>query len=149
MNEEIARIINKASEYRERSNRYLQNFEWEMEKRDREKAGEALWGVVSCLTNALYLLVNGKPSTQHCVSSNFTREYLISAFGEKVGTELSRIYGKVEKFHANFYHAFLDEEEFGMIAADIMKLIKCLDDLLGDKLDELSKIDAELTAHES
>lgn len=137
MTEDILRDIAKANEYRSRAARYLQNFEWEMERKDREKAGEALWGVVSCLTNALYLLVNGEPSTKHRVSGEFAKQFLISKFGEKDGKELLDIYGKVEKFHANFYHAFLDEDEFNKIAAEIMRLIKCLDGALGEKIKDV------------
>jgi len=81
-------IIKKANEYRERATRYLKNFEWEMEKRDREKAGEALWGVVSCLVNALYLLEEGKPSSRHGDSCKFAQEFLISSQGEMDGKEL-------------------------------------------------------------
>jgi HEPN domain-containing protein len=143
MTYDILRIIKKTNEYRERASRYLQNFEWEMERGDREKAGEALWGVVSCLINALYLLENGKPSTKHRDSGEFARQFMISKFGERDGKELLDIYGKVEKFHANFYHAFLDEEEFKKIATEIMRLIKCIDSALGDKL---SEVEIKITA---
>ena len=129
-------IIKKANEYRERATRYLKNFEWEMEKRDREKAGEALWGVVSCLVNALYLLEEGKPSSRHGDSCKFAQEFLISSQGEMDGKELVNAYRKVEKFHANFYHAFLDEDEFGLSAAEILQLIKHLGQLLNDKISD-------------
>lgn len=136
MKEDILRIIEKTREYRERASRYLLNFEWEMEKGDREKAGEALWGVVSCLINALYLLKNGEPPTKHRVSGEFARQFIISRLGEKDGKGLVDVYGKVEKFHANFYHAFLDEEEFNNTAGNILKLVKCLDQILNDMLNE-------------
>ena len=129
-------IIKKANEYRERATRYLKNFEWEMEKRDREKAGEALWGVVSCLVNALYLLEEGKPSSRQGDSCKFAQEFLISSQGEMDGKELVNAYRKVEKFHANFYHAFLDEDEFGLSAAEILQLIKHLGQLLNDKISD-------------
>lgn len=141
MKDDILRIIKNTREYRERASRYLLNFEWEMEKGDREKAGEALWGVISCLINALYLLENGEPSTKHRVSGVFARQFIISKLGGKDGKGLVDIYGKVEKFHANFYHAFLDEEEFNNIAGDILKLVKCLDQLLSDML---NKAEAEI-----
>ena len=143
MSEEIIRIMKKTREYRERASRYLQNYEWEMEKRDREKAGEALWGVISCLINALYFLENGEPSTKHRDSAKFAIQFIISTSGEKDGKELVDIYGKVEKFHANFYHAFLNEEEFKKTAGDILRLVEYLDHALSDKL---SKAEAEIKA---
>ncbi|VVB66803.1 Uncharacterised protein [uncultured archaeon] len=143
MTYDIFRIIKKTNEYRERASRYQQNFEWEMEREDREKAGEALWGVVSCLINALYLLEKGEPLTKHRVSVIFAQQFMISTFGEKDGKELVDIYGKVERFHDNFYHAFLDEAEFKKIVPDVIRLIKCLDSVLGDKL---SEVEAKFTA---
>ena len=107
-----------------------------MEKRDREKAGEALWGVVSCLVNALYLLEEGKPSSKHGDSCKFAQEFLISSNGERDGKELVNAYRKVEKFHANFYHAFLDEDEFGRSAAEILQLIRHLGQLLNDRISD-------------
>jgi len=144
MNEDIIRITQGARKYRERASRYLQNYEWEMEKGDREKAGEALWGVISCLINSLYFLENGKPATVHRVSVNFAKQFIASTFGEN-GKELVDIYGNAEKFHANFYHAFLDEEEFKKMAGDILKLVKNLDHALSDLL---GKVEAEIKAND-
>ncbi len=45
--------------------------------------------------------------------------------------------------HDNFYHAFLDEEEFKKIVPDVIRLIKCLDGVLGDKL---GKVEEKFTA---
>jgi len=143
MKEDILRILEKTREYRERASRYLLNFEWEMEKGDREKAGEALWGVVSCLINALYLLKNGEPPTKHRVSGVFAQQFIISKLGEKDDRELVDVYGKVEKFHANFYHAFLDDAEFNNTAGDILKLVKWLDQILSEML---SEAEAEIKA---
>jgi hypothetical protein len=141
MKEDILRIIRNAREYRERASRYLQNYEWEMEKRDREKAGEALWGVISCLINALYLLEKGKPSTKHRESSRFAKEFMTSRLEEKDSKEFANIYEKVEKFHANYYHAFLDEEDFKKTAGDVLRLAEYLDRVLSDML---SKIEDEI-----
>ncbi len=137
----IDNILKKAKEYRARASRYLQNYEREIEKGDREKAGEALWGVVSCLINALYLVENGRPSTSHGESTKFARQFIISKLGDKGGDELIRAYRTVEKFHANFYHAFLDEDEFKNYVVGIVQLIKYLDGVLEDKI---SEVEAEL-----
>jgi hypothetical protein len=137
----IEDVLSKAKEYRERASRYLQNYEGEIEKGDKEKGGEALWGVISCQINAIYLVENGRPSTSHSESARFARQFIISKFGEIDGEELVQVYRKVEKFHANFYHAFLDEEEFKKYATDIMRLIKYLDELIGGMI---SKIEMEM-----
>lgn len=140
MKDDVLRIIRIAREYRERASRYLQNYEWEMETGDREKAGEALWGVISCLINALYILEKGKPSTKHRESSRFAKEFMTSRLGEN-GREFANIYEMVEKFHANFYHAFLDEEDFKKTAGDVLRLAEYLDRVLSDML---IKIEAEI-----
>jgi hypothetical protein len=139
--DDILRIIGNTREYRDRASRYLQNYEWEMEKGDREKAGEALWGVISCLINALYLLEKGKPSTKHRESSRFAKEFMTSRFEEEDSKEFANTYEKVERFHANFYHAFLSEEEFKEIAGDVLRLVEYLDRILSDML---SKIEDEI-----
>jgi len=128
-------IIERVKDYRERASRYFGNFEEERRKGDREKAGEALWGVVSCLVNAFFILEKGKPSSKHGVLSDFAQQFLTSTFEE--GEELAKIYKKVEKFHANFYHAFLDDEEFEEMGADILRLVERLDIALKDKLQKL------------
>ena len=103
----IEDVLSKAKEYRERASRYLQNYEGEIEKGDKEKGGEALWGVISCQINAIYLVENGRPSTSHSESTRFARQFIISKFGEIDGEELVQVYRKVEKFHANFIMPFL------------------------------------------
>ena len=52
--------LEKVDEYRSRATLYLENFHEEALKGDREKAGEALWGAVACLLNAIHLLMEGK-----------------------------------------------------------------------------------------
>ncbi len=54
-----------------------------------------------------------------------------------------RAYRTVEKFHANFYHTFLDEDEFKNYVVGIVQLVKYLDSILEDKI---SKVEAELAA---
>ena len=136
MTEDVLGIrIGRAQEYRERASHYRRNFEEERGRRSKEKAGEALWGVVSCLLNAIAILEKGKPCFEHRLLSNFAKQFLVSSFED--GEQLARIYKKVEKFHANFYHAFLDDEEFEQIGADIWRLVERLDRTLVDKLHKL------------
>lgn len=133
----IEETLIRVNEYKERATRYLINFEAEREMGDREKSGEALWGVVSCLINALFLLENGRPSSSHGVSCEYAKQFIISTFGEKEGWELFSTYRKVEKFHANFYHAFLDEDEFEAMTGEILRLIERLSTALDTKLGEI------------
>jgi hypothetical protein len=131
----------KAKEYRERASRYLRNFESEQQKGDREKAGEALWGVVSCLTNALFLIYSDRPSSNHRTTSEFAKQFIVSNFGED-GERLVNSYKKVEKFHANFYHAFLDKDEFEKSVSEIFTLIELLDHFLEKAI---SNVESEIT----
>ncbi|MCD6255483.1 MAG: hypothetical protein J7J44_04320 [Deltaproteobacteria bacterium] len=128
-------IIYRVRDYMERASRYFDNFEQERRRGEKEKAGEALWGVVSCLLNAFFILEKGKPASKHGVLSDFAQQFLISSF--KNGEELARVYKKVEKFHANFYHAFLDKAEFEELCADILTLVGRLDIALKYKLQKL------------
>jgi hypothetical protein len=131
----IEEMLIRVENYRERASFYFSNFEKEMREGNKEKAGEALWGVVSCLVNALSLIERGKPLPNHKEQSVFAQQFLVSKFKE--GEELAKIYRTAEKFHANFYHAFLDKEEFENMVAGIQKLIEFLDRALKE---ELSKI---------
>lgn len=58
-------IFAKVKGCRERASLYFENFEEERRREDREKAGEALWGVVSCLMNAFHIFEKGKPAPKH------------------------------------------------------------------------------------
>lgn len=122
-------------EYRDRARTYFKNFEKERMKGNREKAGEALWGVVSCLINALALIVCGRPLPDHKEQRRFAREFILSTFED--GEELVKAYNNAEKFHANFYHAFLNDEEFEKIGADIVRLTERLDTTLVERLRKL------------
>lgn len=78
------------------------------------------------------LLEVGKPLTRHREQNRFARELLISAFKE--GEELAEIYRKVEKLHANFYHAFLEPDELEKLRADGMKLVEFLGRAIEERL---------------
>lgn len=131
----IRETLTKVENYRERASLYFRNFEKEMREGNKEKAGEALWGAVSCLVNAISIIERGKPLPNHKEQSVFAQQFLISKFKE--GEELAKIYRTVEKFHANFYHAFLDKVEFENMVSDIQKLIEFLDRALKEELGKI------------
>ncbi len=136
-------ILERAKRYRDRATRYLQNYEWELEKKDREKAGEALWGVLSCIINAISILENGKPKITHKDLTEFAREIILGKLEEEDAKALVVVFSKAERFHANFYHAFLPDDEFKDLAAKIIALIERLDRVL---VDELERSAAKITS---
>ncbi len=123
----IEGIICRAMEYRERAVKYFMNFEEERLRENFDKAGEALWGVISCLLNAIHLLEKGKPITDHQMMRQFAVHYLVSMTDE--GERLVGIFKRAEKLHANFYHSFLDRDEFNELCNEIIELIKVLEEL--------------------
>lgn len=126
---------NQGGRYRKRASFYFKNFDKEIREGNKEKAGEALWGTVSCLVNALSILERGRPLSDHKEQSIFAQQLLISKFKE--GEELAKIYRTAEKFHVNFYHAFLDEDEFKNMVGEIQKLIHFLERALKEKLNKI------------
>ncbi len=62
--EEFLKRMQKAREYWERASFYLKNYENDRIKSE-EKASEDLWGVVSCLMNAISVVELGKPQSRH------------------------------------------------------------------------------------
>ena len=102
--EEFLRRIQKAREYWERASFYLKNYENDRIKSE-DKASEDLWGVVSCLMNAISVVELGKSQPRHGNQREFAMQFLISEFED--GKELFKIYEKAEKLHSNFYHSFI------------------------------------------
>ncbi len=127
----IEELLEKIRDYRERASHYFRNFSEERLKNP-EKAGEALWGTVSCLINAISILERGEPQQKHGKQRKFAEEFLISRFKE--GKELFKIYRDVEKIHSSFYHAFLEEDELENLFRDGIKLIEVLDKTLEEEL---------------
>ncbi len=120
----IAEILQKVLEYRKKAGEYLLNYYKEIDQGNREKAGESLWEAFSCLVNAMYLLSKGKPVTRHDEMIRFAQYFLLSVIKE--GKEYARIVKDVQKLHSNFYHFFLDDEEFNELCAKTLKLIEIL-----------------------
>ena len=131
---EFLRRMRKAREYWERASFYLKNYENDRIK-SKEKASEDLWGVVSCLMNAISVVELGKSQPRHGNQREFAMQFLISEFED--GKELFKIYEKAEKLHTNFYHAFLEKDELEELWADVLRLVKRLDNAFREKLKRL------------
>ena len=131
--EEFLKRMRKAREYWERASFYLKNYENDRIKSE-EKASEDLWGVVSCLMNAISVVELGKPQ-RHGNQRKFAMQLLISEFED--GKELFKIYKKAEELHSNFYHAFLEKDELEELWADVLRLVKRLDNAFREKLKRL------------
>lgn len=61
---------------------------------------------------------------------------------------MAKTYQNAERLHANFYHAFIDDQKFETLSSDILDLADRLDNALIDRLHALEPsheiIDIEL-----
>jgi len=73
-----------------------------------------------------------KPQPRHGNQREFAVQFLVSEFED--GKELFKIYKKAEKLHSNFYHAFLEKDELERLWADVLRLVKRLDNAFREKL---------------
>jgi hypothetical protein len=110
------RLVEKAYEYIARTDKLKENFDAAIAEENVEKASEFLWGILACYLNALKILIDGKPAKKH----GELRDLGLS-LAKGLGDErLYRAIKKAEKLHANFYHAFLDIEDFREIYNEVM-----------------------------
>ncbi len=135
--EEIERLLKEVQRYRELATSYIADYQEELTRGDKEKAGEALWGAVGCLLNAIHIVKTGKPIARHDDLREFARTLLIRLDS---GGELFKIFRSAEKLHANFYHAFLELDEFVRLAEDMLRLIEALDKDLVEEVKALALI---------
>ena len=98
------------AEYEKTSRFYYDNAKEYVRRREYSKAGEALWGSINVYLKIISLIISNRPlPTEH----REIRRYVRSLSNSLRDPELYEWYKKAEKLHANFYHSFLDEEEFG------------------------------------
>lgn len=135
--EEIERRLEEVQRYKALATSYIANYQEELARGDKEKAGEALWGAISCLLNAIHVTKTGKPIVRHDDLREFARTLLIRL--DSSG-ELFEIFRRAEKLHANFYHAFLELDEFVKLAEDILRLIEALDRDLMEEMRALTSL---------
>jgi hypothetical protein len=77
----------------------------------------------------------GKPAQGHSEQTRFAEIYITSQLPN--AEELLKAHKYVERFHTNFYHAFLGQQEFDELASKIRQLIEALDTALKQRLEEL------------
>lgn len=92
--------------------------------------------MISCLINALAVLEYGKPIPDHEEQSRFAMQFILSTYED--GEKLAKAYSYAERFHANFYHAFLDAQEFETISAEILNFVGRLDATLMERIRKLT-----------
>jgi len=112
---------------------YFENYYKHLEVRDYVKASEDLWGIVNNLASILSLLLRGKPIGKH----SELRELIDHLITMKQNPELKELLLACETLHANFFHNFMDEEQFKEHREKAEKLIRFLETYISD---ELSKI---------
>ncbi len=85
---------------------FLQHADREFAAGDQQQGSEKLWGAVSQAAMAV-----GKQRKVRSGKSNHRRQ-LAMDLGEEYGEPLiASQYSVAEKFHANFYHDFMEDEE--------------------------------------
>jgi hypothetical protein len=114
-----------SGKYRQRGEKYLKNAKEKIAREDWGKGAEFLWGAVSSLLNAICVLYEYRPITNHQEMVNF---------GKKLATELKdkEMYNFFDetgnKLHANFYHEFMSSQEVSRYYLDTIKIAKKLNE---------------------
>ena len=102
---------------------FLEHADREFAAGDQQQGSEKLWGAVSQASLAV-----GKSSHRREIARNLAEQY-----GEPL---IASHYGIAEKFHANFYHDFMEEEEIEedqpMIRQLVHRLIEIVEDYTPD-----------------
>ena len=116
----------KSEQHREISSQFLEHAEDEFRKGDLLQASEKAWGAVSHYVNFI-ARQRGWPLGSH--------NRLIDNANNLINRDPAhaehrrRLVRSVEALHANFYHAFLNEDSVREGIEDAKELIKALEDL--------------------
>ncbi|MEM0374841.1 MAG: PaREP1 family protein [Nitrososphaerota archaeon] len=122
--EEVYRTV---SEYLERSKRHQENLREFIQRGELEKAGDMLWGILSCYSNALSILLRGQKGVlrTHRDTIRFLEEFAKSIGDKRVIDAVK----EAERLHANFYHGFIrDAEDLRKHYEGVYLLIQLLDE---------------------
>ena len=110
---------------------FLEHADREFAAGDQQQGSEKLWGAVSQASLAV-----GKQRRWRCGKSSHRRgiaRNLAEQYGEPL---IASHYGIAEKFHANFYHDFMEEEEIEedqpMVRQLVHRLIEIVEDYTPD-----------------
>ncbi len=124
---ESQELLELVAKYEGVGRRYYDNAIRFVKEKEYSKAGENLWGVVIQYLKITALLLHPhRPlPTGHKEIKKFVTELSNSLRDQ----DLSKLYKKAEKLHANFYENFLDEEEFGERFNETETLLKKLFEL--------------------
>jgi len=114
--------LERVKEYVDRAQLLKLNVDESIGRGELDKAGEFLWGVVSCYLNALRLMLTGRVAADH-------KELMATA--EQVAKNLNderfiRAIREAERLHANFYHSFLDLQGFTQTYGEVMYALERL-----------------------
>ena len=111
---------------------YYNNFKKFRENNKFSKASEFLWG---CINNLVYAigLFYGKKLSVHREIRDFVKELSLSYKNEKI----YRLFLSAEEIHANFFHDFMDREQFILVSTEVEELINTLSKILDEKLSEI------------
>jgi len=112
----------KAEAYLELHEKYLAEAEELYARGDLLQAGEKYWGAVAALLNAV-----GEALGLEHYSGRDYQLIIQRIYRDTHDVEVLRLFGMVERLHANFYHNnFLDKETFDRHREDALALIEKL-----------------------
>jgi len=112
---------------------YSRNYAEYLRRGDYAKASEMLWGIVNNLASILSILHGGKPISRH----DELRSFMNSLAAALKREDIVKQFSACERLHSNFFHNFMDEEEFEEYRVEAEKLIDALQRLAAEKLRQL------------
>ena len=113
-----------AEEYKRTGRWFMDKAEWEFERGDLLQASEKIWGAAAQFLKALAVQRNwGHESHQHLgqVAGDLRKE--------TGNDEIVRLFRTAESMHANFYEAYMNEEDVRLGMDDVRRLIAILDEI--------------------
>jgi len=131
---EPGEALEQAKKYRRLADYYYDNYRKFYAAKEYSKASEFIWGTVNALSNGLSLFIQGKALNRHAEVVEFLKK-LANTYDkpEEVGEEVSA----VQRFHANYFHNFMDGDLFEEDRSKAERLLKRLAELLDLKIREV------------
>jgi hypothetical protein len=110
---------------------YFENFRRYYEEKNLPKASEFLWGALNALAYALGLFYGRKLGDHEKVES-----FLMGLARERRDKEMLEEVLAARRIHANFYHAFMDEDMFEVDKDKVINLLERLARELDERVRE-------------
>lgn len=120
--------------HRKLANQHYSNYQLYYERNNYPKASEFLWGTLNTLFYAIGLFYRKKLSTYSKI-----KDFLPDFIEETDDTTIIDEYRAAETLHANFYHDFMEEDNFNHNNDKVVSLIEKLVGILDKKIDSFTE----------